>query len=97
MAQPRWTEWANPLAWSSFLAFMTRCVPLPRLAGGFLWRWDPSSPTTFSPCGLSRPSPDSLCVCRREPEGPEEATPSIRRLAWQARIFLGSPPPARRS
>src|SRR5437879_2337447 len=65
-------------------------------SGGFLWRGDLSSPTTFYPCGLSRPSPDSLCVFRREPEGPEEATPSIRRRAWQARIFLGSPPPAPR-
>ena len=31
-----------------------------------------------------------------EPEGPEEATPSIRRRAGQARIFRGSPPPAPR-
>jgi len=27
------------------------------------------SPTTFYPCGLSRPSPDALCVFRRQPEG----------------------------
>jgi hypothetical protein len=63
-------------------------------SGGFLGRGDLSSPTTFYPCGLSRPSPDSLCVFRREPKGPEEATPSKRRLAWQARNLLGSPPPA---
>ena len=31
-----------------------------------------------------------------ESEGPEEATPSIRRLAVQARKFIGSPPPAPR-
>ena len=59
------------------------------VSGGFLWRWDLSSPTTFYPCGFKRPSPDSLCVFRREPEGPEEATPSIRRLASQARKFTG--------
>ena len=39
------------------------------------------SPTTFSPCGLSYPSPDALCVLRRELEGLWEATPSIRRLS----------------
>src|SRR5918998_1841706 len=55
------------------------------------------SPTTFYPCGLSRPSPDSLCVFRREPEGPQEATPSMRRLAEQARQLRGSPPPALKS
>src|SRR5215471_17760170 len=54
----------------------------------------PSSPTTFYPCGLQRPSPDALCVLRRLLEGPEEATPSIRRLASQARNFRGSPLPA---
>ena len=56
----------------------------------------PSSPTTFYPCGLQRPSPDSLCVFRRPLEGPEEATPSIRRRAAQARNFTGSPPQAPR-
>ena len=45
---------------------------------------------------VSPPSPDSPCVLRREPEGPEEATPSKRRRAWQTRIFRGSPPPAPR-
>src|SRR6266851_648670 len=54
----------------------------------------PSSPTTFYPCGLQRPSPDALCVFRRPLEGPEEATPSLRRRAAQARNFHGSPPPA---
>ena len=63
-------------------------------AGGFRWRWDLPSPTTFYPCGLPPPSPDALCVCRRLVEGPEEATPSMRRRAAQARIFRGSPPPA---
>src|SRR5215471_19613567 len=65
-------------------------------SGGFLWRGDPSSPTTFSPCGLSHPSPDALCVLRRELEGPEEATPSLRRRAMQARYINGPPPPAPR-
>src|SRR5262245_46424870 len=65
-------------------------------SGGFLWRGALSSPTPFYPCGLSPPSPDSPCVLRREPEGPEEATPSKRRRAWQTRIFRGSPPPAPR-
>jgi hypothetical protein len=46
--------------------------------------------------GAHPPSPDSFCVCRREPESPEEATPSIRRRATQARNLLGSPPPAPR-
>jgi hypothetical protein len=62
-------------------------------AGGFRWRWDLPSPTTFYPCGFRPPSPDALCVCRRLVEGPEEATPSMRRRAAQARIFRGSPPP----
>jgi hypothetical protein len=52
----------------------------PDWSGGFLWRWDLLSPTTFYPCGLNHPSPDSLCVLRRELEGLWEATPSIRRL-----------------
>jgi hypothetical protein len=52
----------------------------PDQSGSFLWRWNPSSPTTFYPCGYKHPSPDSLCVLRREPEGLSEATPSIRRL-----------------
>src|SRR5919108_5898217 len=38
------------------------------------------SPTTFSPCGLSCPSPDSPSVFRRELAGLSEATPSIQRL-----------------
>src|SRR6266699_4878590 len=83
---------ASPLASSGFLAFLVRCVPAPR----WLWRlpvaWRSSSPTTFYPCELSRSSPDALCVCRRLLEGPEEATPSLRRLAWQARKFNGPPP-----
>ena len=53
----------------------------------------PSSPTTFYPCGLEGPAPDSLCVFRRELEVLSEAPPSIRRRAAQARIFRGSPPP----
>ena len=54
------------------------------------------SPTTFYPCGLSRPSPDALCVFRRQPEGLQEATPSIRRLLGKARKNNGPPPPAPR-
>jgi len=52
----------------------------PDWSGGFLWRWDLWSPTTCSPCGLNHPSPDALCVLRRELEGLWEATPSLRRL-----------------
>src|SRR5258708_3472559 len=52
----------------------------PEWSGGFLGRCDLLSPTTFYPCGYKRPSPDALCVCRREPEGLSEATPSLRRL-----------------
>ena len=44
--------------------------------------------------GSHPPSLDSFCVCRREPEGPEEATPSLRRRATQAQNFRGSPPPS---
>ena len=62
--------------------------------GGFLERGELVSPTTFYPCERRHPSPDSLCVFRRQLESPEETTPSIRRLAWQARSFHGSPPPA---
>ena len=68
----------------------------PDRSGGFLWRWDPSSPTTFYPCGPKHPSPDSLCVLRREPEVRSKATPSIRRLLCKARKFHGSPSPAPR-
>ena len=66
------------------------------VSGGFLGRWDVASPTTFYPCGCTHPSPDSLCVCRREPEGLWEATPSIRRRASHARQITGPPPPAPR-
>ena len=52
----------------------------PDQSGSFLWRWNLSSPTTFYPCGYQHPSPNSLCVLRREPEDLSEATPSIRRL-----------------
>src|SRR4029453_11678180 len=68
----------------------------PDQSGSFLWRWNPSSPTTFYPCGFKHPSPDSLCVLRREPEGLWEATPSIRRLLSMARKRHGPPPPAPR-
>ena len=46
--------------------------------------------------GSHPPSPNAFCVCRREPEGPEAATPSIRRRAMQAQNFRGSPPPVPR-
>src|SRR4029450_3087920 len=68
----------------------------PDRSGGFLWRWDPSSPTTFYPCRRKPPSPDSLCVFRREPEVLSKATPSIRRLLCKARKFNGPPSPAPR-
>src|SRR5262245_26844521 len=34
----------------------------PEHADGFRWRWDLTSPTTFSPCGYPPPSPDALGV-----------------------------------
>src|SRR5712691_3683855 len=87
---------ASSLPYGVCLACLARCVTSPR----WLWRLPvalgPSSPTTFYPCGLGCPSPDSLCVFRRELEVLSEATPSIRRLASQARNFPGSPPPAPR-
>ena len=49
-------------------------------SGGFRWRWDPSPPTTFAPCERQHPSPDALCVLRRERAVLGEATPSLRRL-----------------
>ena len=52
-----------------FPALSGRWVTSPRLSGGFLWRWDLASPTTFYPCGCNHPSPDSLCVFRRHLEG----------------------------
>src|SRR5712691_10018724 len=73
-----------------------RCVPSLREVWRLPVALGLSSPTTFYPCGCKHPSPDSLCVFRRLLEGPEEATPSLRRRAAQARIFLGSPPPALR-
>jgi hypothetical protein len=57
---------------------------------------DPS-PTTFSPCGFKHPPPDALCVFRRELAALQEATPSLRRLAWQARKNSGPPLPGPRS
>jgi hypothetical protein len=66
----------------------------PDRSGGFLWCWDPSSPTTFYPCRRKHPSPDSLYVFRREPEVLSKATPSIRRLLCKARKFNGPPSPA---
>jgi hypothetical protein len=64
----------------SFLHALGAVSHRPDWCGGFPWRWDLLSPTICSPCGLERPSPDSLCVLRRELEGLWEATPSLRRL-----------------
>jgi hypothetical protein len=72
---------SSPLRYFSLpLESLGAVVHGPDQSGGFLSRWDPLSPTTFYPCGFKHPSPDSLCVFRREPEGLLEATPSIRRL-----------------
>ena len=57
----------------------------------------PPSPTTCSPCGLTHPSPDALCVVRRALEDLGEATPSLRRLLCKARKSNGPPPPGPRS
>src|SRR5262245_34442087 len=44
-----------------------------RLRASMGWRLPlalrPTSPTSFYPCGLERPSPDALCVFRRQLEG----------------------------
>ena len=87
---------ASLLASGFVLAFLARCVTSPRAVWRLPVALGSSSPTTFYPCGLGCPSPDSLCVFRRELEVLSEATPSIRRLASQARNFPGSPPPAPR-
>src|SRR5712691_484549 len=72
-----------------------RCaVTSPRSVWRLPLAWRSMSPTTFYPCGFRRPSPDALYVFRRLLEGPEEATPSIRRRASQARKLRGSPLPA---
>jgi hypothetical protein len=80
----------------SMPCFLGAGSPGPDHSGGFLWRWDLASPTTFSPCGCTHPSPDALGVFRRQPEGLEEATPSLRRLLCKARKKNGPPPPAPR-
>jgi hypothetical protein len=93
-----------PLLSSPLAYFFLPCIPFffwrlshgLNWSGGFLWRWDLSSPTTCSPCGLTRPSPDALCVFRRAPEGLGEAPPSIRRLLCMAWKFTGPPPPVPR-
>ncbi len=85
---------ASPRTYGFVLAFLARCVTAPRAVWRLPVALGPSSPTTFYPCGLGCPSPDSLCVFRRELEVLSEATPSIRRLASQARNLPGSPPPA---
>jgi hypothetical protein len=90
---------SSPLAYffsPSMPCFLGAVSPGPDHAGGFLWRWDLASPTTFYPCGFKHPSPDALCVFRRQPEGLSEATPSIRRLLCKARKNNGPPPPAPR-
>ena len=53
---------ASPLAYGFVLAFLARCVTLPRAGWRLPVALGPSSPTTFYPCGLGCPSPDSLCV-----------------------------------
>src|SRR5262245_2689527 len=68
----------------------------PHRSGGFLWRWDPSSPTTFSPCRRTHPLPDARCVFRRETEVLSKATPSLGRLLCQARQLNGPPSPTPR-
>ena len=87
---------ANPLTYGFVLACLAHCVTSPRAVWRLPVALGPSSPTTFYPCGFRRPSPNTLCVFRRLLEGPEEATPSIRRRAAQARNLLGPPPPAPR-
>jgi len=77
-----------------FLAGFRGAVTSPRSVWRLPLAWRSVSPTTFYPCGFRHPSPDALCVFRRLLEGPEEATPSIRRRAAQARKFRGSPQPA---
>src|SRR5712691_6391886 len=69
----------------------TRCAQSQGLdrAGGHSFYRDRSALRTFYPCDHSRPSPDALCVLRRRLEGADEVTPSVRRLAAQARTFHG--------
>src|SRR6266705_4393706 len=59
---------AYSLPYNVFLACLARCVTSPR----WFWRLPvalgASSPTTFYPCELQRPSPDSVCVLRRQSE-----------------------------
>src|SRR5688572_31141768 len=74
-----------------------RLVTQPRASWRLPWAWRPHVSNDLLSVRALRPSPDSPYVFRREPEGPEEATPSMRRLAEQARKLLGSPPPALRS
>jgi hypothetical protein len=85
---------SSPLRTFFSLSALSAVSHRPDRSGGFLGRWDLTSPTSFSPCGLACPSPDSLCVFRRELEGLCEATPSMHRLFRKARTVYGPPPPA---
>jgi hypothetical protein len=81
---------SSPLRIFSPLPALDTVSHRPDRSGGFLWRWDLVSPTTFYPCGLERPSPDFLCVFRRELESLGEATPSIQRRLSKARtVYTG--------
>ena len=59
---PRVPFLASPLAYGCVLACLARCVTWPRAGWRLPVALGPSSPTTFYPCGLGCPSPDSLCV-----------------------------------
>jgi hypothetical protein len=97
-------SWHNPTALGCQLLLpVAASLPSGRVAPPRLdwlaasrWRGDQVSPTTFYPCEPWRSSPDALYVYRHEQEDPEEATPSLRRRAAQARNFNGSPPPVLR-
>ena len=66
----------------------------PDRSGGFLWRWDLASPTTFSPCGLH--TPVTRCSLRLSTRAgrPVGGDPSYPTAFCKARKCNGPPPPA---
>src|SRR6266704_1706204 len=80
---------AYSLPYNVFLACLARCVTSPR----WFWRLPvalgASSPTTFYPCELQRPSPDSVCVLRRQSEAQRRRPHLNDGLLRRPGIFTG--------
>ncbi len=81
---------------SSWAQHSMRPITSPQLTGGFLGGWDPMVSNDL--LSVRAPRPDTRCSMRLSTTGGSlwEATPSLRRRAWQARIANGPPPPGLR-